>query len=392
MARRRVALGAGVALLALLLADQAADRLLLADGQFLGRPVAPFDPPLFSPSQRQVLAQIERDPAAIQAGKFDPELGWCNRPGSGFGEQTYDELGARIGLAPLARAKPAGVRRALALGCSMTHGDEVGAGEAWCAQVDAALPALEVANLGVPAFGIDQALLRLRRDGPALAPDEVWLGILPQAALRVTTRYRPLLDHWSLDVAFKPAFELAPDGALVLLPDPVRSPADILRLLTDQQLFLDALGNDPWIRHAPAAFAPRGSSWMQHSFATRLWLTLREAGGRDLAPCFDDESDFGRLFTALTRATAAEAAELGARFRILVLPGADDLVERASVGRGYWEDWAARRAAEGLSVFDASSALVDSGVELGQLFAPHGHYNARASALVARALAAELER
>lgn len=391
----RIALRVAALLLVLGLTDGLLARALLDDGRFFGRAVAPFDPPLFSPSQREALERLEAELVADRnkPGKFDPVLGWCNPPASGFGEFRYDWAGARIGTAPLAARKAPGVRRVVAVGCSMTHGEEVGATESWCARVDALEEGLEVANLGVAAYGIDQALLRLRRDGWKLEPDEVWLGVLPQAALRVTTLFRPLLDHWSLDVAFKPRFRLDAEGALVLEPNPAKRLADVVGLLRDQRSLFEALdGRDPWVSRAPLAYAPRGSSWTHYSFSGRLLLTLWERSGRDLQACFDVEPEFGRLYTAIVRTMASECAQRGATFRLLVLPGESDLRARTEAGRGYWENWAERLRAEGLSVIDLSAALGwTKGESLG-LFAPGGHYTAAASELVARGLSAELAR
>lgn len=388
----RLALRSAALLLVLGVADRLLSRAVLADGWFLGRPVAPFDPPLFSPSQHEALERLEAELAAGKAsGKFDAELGWCNKPGSGFGEFRYDWAGARIGLGPLAATKAHGVRRVVAVGCSMTHGEEVAAAESWCSRVDALEDGLEVANLGVAAYGIDQALMRLRRDGWKLEPDEVWLGVLPQAALRVTTLFRPLLDHWSLDVAFKPRFRLGPDGALVAVPNPAGSIGDVVRLLRDQRVLLAALdGGDPWVARAPRAYAPRGSSWMHDSFAARLLLTVREREGRDVEACFDEEREFGRLYATIVRDMARECAQQHAVFRLLLLPGESDLRARAETGRGYWEDWAERRRGEGVDVVDLSSALSGPFGEGRKLFAPAGHYTPEASEIVARALGARL--
>jgi len=392
----RIARAARRAVLALVLVgagDRLLDRFLLDDGWFLGRPIAPFDPPLFSPAQRGALEHIQSELAAPQPnpGKFDAELGWCNKPDSGFGEFHYDWAGARIGSAPLARAKSPGVRRVVAVGCSMTHGEEVGAEQAWCARADALLPGVEIANLAVAAYGIDQALLRLRRDGWSLEPDEVWLGILPQAAMRVTTLFRPVLDHWSLDVAFKPRFQLDAGGELELVPCPVRSLSDVARLLGDQRALLDAFaGRDPWVARSTLAYAPRGSSWLHGSFVARLLITGLERSGRDVASCFQEEAPFGALYTAIVRAMARETGQHGARFRILLLPGRDDLAERARAGRGYWEDWCARRQAEGADVVDLTPVLERPVEELGAWFAPQGHYNPEASARVADELVRRL--
>lgn len=395
MRARRIALRWILALVTIAAGDWLLGKALLGDGLFLARPVAPFDPPLFSPSQRAALAYIEGELAGSKpkAGKFDPELGWCNSPGSGFGEFTYDWAGARIGVAPLARAKVPGTRRAVAVGCSMTHGEEVGAADSWCAQIDAQLEGLEVANLGVAAYGIDQALLRLRRDGWPLEPDEVWLGILPQAALRMTTLFRPLLDHWSLDVAFKPRFRLDSAGALELVPNPARTLAQAADLLRDQRLFMAALGDDdPWVARAPLAYAPRGSSWTHGSFTARLILTVVERSGRRLEASFDERSEFGRLHSAIVRAMAGECVARGVAFRTIVLPGPDDLEQRRGAGRGYWEDWVEDLRAQGTSVLDLAPDLSRLQDEGRRPFAPGGHYTPEASELVARVLAAELDR
>lgn len=388
MSVRRLLLRAGVAALALLAADQLCRFLLLDDDRFLGRPIAPFDPPLFSPAQRAALERVESQLASGSEGnqRFDPELGWCNRPDSGFGEFRYDWAGARIGAAPLARPKPPGVRRVLAIGCSMTHGEEAAASESWCALVDQALDEVEVANLGVAAYGLDQALMRLVRDGPALEGDEVWLGCLPAAALRITTLYRPLLDHWSLDVAFKPRFVLGDDGELRRVACPVARLEDFPRLLRDQRALLAALGtDDPWIARAPIAYAPRGSHWMHRSFAARLALSALEAGGRDVGPCFAGSgSECSRLLTAIVRRTAQEARALGAGFRLLVLPGEDDLRDREERGRGRWEPWTEELSREGLSVLDLAPALAGAGPRA-ELFAAHGHYSRRGNRVLADA-------
>src|SRR5439155_10640392 len=123
----------------------------------------------------------------LAAFDFDPELGWAPRAGGGEGELRWDSAGSRIARAPLARERREGVARAVAAGDSFTLGLEVGALEAWPALVEAGRPGLEVANLGMAGYGIDQALLRLERDGLALAPDEVWFGFLPGATLRLVT-------------------------------------------------------------------------------------------------------------------------------------------------------------------------------------------------------------
>jgi hypothetical protein len=123
MTPRNIVLRSAAALVAMIGIDLALAHLTLADGLFLGRPFAPFDPPLFSPSQFEALERIERElsDAGARPGKFDPELGWCNKPLSGFGEFRYDWAGARMGAAPLGREKTPGVRRDIRLRCQARH-------------------------------------------------------------------------------------------------------------------------------------------------------------------------------------------------------------------------------------------------------------------------------
>ncbi len=382
--------GLVVAALALGLVDQVLLRTVLADGELLGRKVAPFDPPLFSPSQVESLARIRRhvetgDPPA-ESFRFDPELGWCPRPDSGHGEFRYDWAGCRIGVAPLSRELDSSQRRVVTIGCSMTHGEEVGALETWSAQIDAELDGVEVANLGVAAYGIDQALLRLRRDAADLAPYEVWLGFFPAAAGRVTTGYRPLIRHWSIDVAFKPRFSLTETG-LSLRPNPVHSLEHVVRLFDSQSDFLAALGEDePWIRRARSAYAPRGSHLLHHSFLGRVGATLLEAGGRDQRPWFQKrDHEHGRLLSAIVRETARAADELGAGFLLLALPDARDLDSARANGRGYWADWLDNLGDEGLRTLDLSSALLAAEAST-ELFAQNGHYSAAGNRVVAQGI------
>jgi len=378
-----------VAAIALVAVDQALLHTLLRGDTFLGRPIAPFDPPLFSPGQRASLARIEShlrtgDPPA-ETFRFDPELGWAPRVDGGFGDYTYDWAGCRIGAGPLPREKSPERRRIVAVGCSMTHGEEVGPREAWCSLVDEADESVEVANLGVAAYGLDQALMRLRRDGFVLEPDEVWMGLLPEAGLRITTLYRPALRHWSNDVAFKPRF-VVEDGRLLRLDDPVASLAEISACLADQERFLAAMGSgDHWVERARAAYAPRGSRLSHRSFLGRLALTLHEASGRDVEEAY--RSAFLREpLDAIVRTAAAESRERGARFRLLILPGPGDLEHARSEGAGYWQGFVDDLAADGVEVVDLTPMLLEHD-DPTSLYAPNGHFDVEGSRRVAAELA-----
>ncbi|MSR64103.1 MAG: hypothetical protein EXS08_16915 [Planctomycetes bacterium] len=389
--RRTLLLRLLLPLAALFLADQLLQHTALADGRFLGHWVIPYDPPLFTEWHHAAAQEIEKLAAGDEALRaksiFDPELGWCPRPGQDLGLYVHDWAGCRLQLGALAHEKTPGVRRVVALGCSFTQGAEVAGAETWSALLDARHADLEVANLGVAGYGNDQALLRFRRDGAKLEPDEVWLGFMPGATLRVTTHYPPLLNHWASVLTFKPLFTLRGDE-LALVPSPATDFAAYHRLLSDQSAFFAALSSsDRWVRRAPAAFAPRGTSWTHWFASSRLFVTWREAGGRDTAPHLGDaEGDVYRLTRALILALARESAAAGARFRLVVLPSRADLREARAQGP-CWAGLIADLQRSGVESLDTTPALLAAGADDDErCWMPQEHYSPRAGELVATAL------
>jgi hypothetical protein len=378
--------------------DQLVQHTVLRDGELRSRRIAPFDPPIFSPTQQSSFARIHAhattgEPPA-SSFDFDSELGWCTRRESDDGLYRFDWAGSRVGAEPLARARPAGVKRAIAIGCSYTLGMAVAGNECWTSRLDARGDDMEVANLGVGAYGIDQALLRWRRDGTALAGDEVWLGLLPDALPRVLTVYPPALRHWSFSVAFKPRFRLADDGALALVASPARTLADVDRLVGSQADFIAAVGeSDRWVANSRPAYLPVGSTLAHHSSIARLALTAWERRGREPAGLLEDPGgELFRLTHAIVRTLRTEVEASGAQLRVFILPDESDLADRTRRGRPYWDELVGAIEADGIEVFDVTSALFDAGGESNSaLWAGEGHWSAAGNAVVADELERQLE-
>jgi len=403
--RRRTWLRLLLGLAVALLADQTVQWLCLSDGLWEGRQVAPFDPPLFNTEQRASLERLAffadgQEPIRGNV-RFDAQLGWAPQPGSDRGTYSYDEHGARRDGTPLspfaerAARAAAGVFRVVTIGCSFTHGDEVEPGQTWAARLEAHVPGLEIANLGVGAYGLDQALLRLQRDGLELQPDAVWLGWVPDVTLRVTTLYPPACRHQELAVSCKPRFlldDLSPDGSgLRLVQNPAASVQALADLLFDQRAFLEVIGrHDLWVQRHPLAYAPHGSHWTSWFAVSRLYLTREEGHGREAARwLLDDGSEPSRLVEALVRRTAEVARAAGAGFRLLVLPSRRDLRERAA-GPTPWAAVCARLEAAGIEVLDTTAALLAlDALEDDALWQSGGHYGPGLNEAVAGALAAE---
>ena len=378
-----------------------ADQVLLEalkDGYFRGRRIAPFDPPVFYSEQQTLLRQIERhartgqpDEAALS---FDAQLGWAPTPGVPIGNMKFDWAGCRTSVEPLARQRRPDLARILCLGCSFTQGEEVGDAEAWPYLLDAFSPRHEFANLAMGAYGLDQALMRYRRDGRPLQADEVWVGWLPAASLRLLTLWRPAERHWARLARFKPRFRLEPDGSLRGIPNPVTSIRHMHTLLSSQETFLEVLdGNDRWVARSPLAYAPTGSHWLHHTGLGRMALTLHEHRDRDVAPwLLDEQSEVFQLLLAVMGAFQEEVASDGARLRLLVLPDRSALEDLAQGGRGYWAKVTEAWQRAGIEVIDCSAALMAADATgQGRCWAPGGHYSQEGNRVVAESLHALLE-
>lgn len=397
--RRFRAIGIGV--LALLLLDQTVNLTLLADGRILGRRIAPFDPPLFHADQDASLERLRRvahGEPQTGAIRWDAELGWTTPTREAASDSWFDELGARRPLAdaPDSSAPPLSSRAVdiLLIGCSVTYGDEVRPEETWAHALESALGA-RVANCGVSAYGIDQALLRLRRVGAIAKPKEVWLGILPKALPRLLSIYRPAMRHHEPSVSFKPRFRVVESGALDLVPNPAPTPEVAVDLLSTPGAFFAAVGEyDAFVANWPAAYRPFGSH-LSHFLATsRIVLTQLENRTRpsvevELA---DPTSELSRLAESVVATIAAEADQRGARFRVFVFPDADDLIAAAK-GRPPIEPFVSRLRSRKLEVIGVERALLDAGATASaEWFRPGGHYSPRANAVLGTAMASVARR
>jgi len=155
--------------------------------------------------------------------RFDPELGWANRPGVSGGYLGAGYIhGVRHSAAGLRDeehevGKPAGVRRVLVLGDSMVWGLGVENDEIFPRRLEHRLAGTEVIAMGTSGYGTDQELLWFSRDGARYRPDVVVLALYLANDLRDNISSRRYSRN-------KPRFVLDADGALRLTGTPV--PAD----------------------------------------------------------------------------------------------------------------------------------------------------------------------
>lgn len=194
----------GLLLAVSLLATLAAAELILRFGTNPERlvPNAPETPALNE--RRNALRFYARQRERTTFGGHDRWLGWD------AGNPTT-RVRDRQAIGP---SKQDGLR-VIALGDSFTWGNEVAAEENFTYLLDQADNGLEVLNMGVPGYGIDQMVLKYERFGAMLQPDLVIVGIYVSDYERTTVAFT---------AASKPLFQVIGDE-LVLTNSPVPKPA-----------------------------------------------------------------------------------------------------------------------------------------------------------------------
>jgi len=168
--------------------------------------------------------------ATVRAHRsFDPELGWCRRPGEGGTEITEHGLTSYSVDGRARRTNPAHRDSWSApiacFGDSFTFCRLVEDDQTWPHHLSQ-LTGSNVANYGVGNYGLDQALLRLERELPGLDARLVVMGVVPETIARIQSAWKHYFEYGNT-LAFKPRFEIR-DGRLVVQPSVIRQREDYL--------------------------------------------------------------------------------------------------------------------------------------------------------------------
>ncbi len=172
-----------------------------------------------------------------EISRFDDKLGWTLAPGA---EAYSKSTGRKVAYAVNSNGlrdketpyeKPQGVFRIVLLGDSHTFGFGVPVKQHFSTLLEGYFDDVEVVNLGVNGYGVDQELLYLRQEGFKYHPDLV-LVYAPHYA-----DFRHMRDKvWGMG---KPRFELR-DGALVLTNSPVDNNSFLYVAAIDTDRFLSS--------------------------------------------------------------------------------------------------------------------------------------------------------
>jgi hypothetical protein len=268
---------------------------------------------------------------------YDEQLGWTTAPSQHEQNPVYgvDPSGLRgNGLSTHPPGPPV-----LLVGDSFTFGDEVSDADTWAARLQDTLNR-PVLNAGVPAYGIDQAVLRAERLLDQYRPTVVILSFISDDVSRTEFDYYPWGRGW------KPYFAIV-DDALQLRNTPVPT----------------TTAPRPWprLRHA------LGYSYLADAALRRTALRW----WRGLPPSRRVHNDGERVSTELLVRLAGRVEKQGGRFFAVAFATNGRLGGNRRLSSAI-----AAFKARGLDVLDLSAEVlgVDS-EKWPDLFMPNGHYS-----------------
>jgi hypothetical protein len=296
--------------------------------------------------------------------EYDAELGWVNKPnlvlpdlyGGGVGFRTSAQrFRADRDYAP---EPPPGVMRLICSGDSFTMGHSVADDKTWCALLGRDVPGMETVNMGMAAYGIDQAFLWYRRDGASL-----------RHHVQVFAFITPDFDRMALDNfgGYPKPYLRVVNGRLEARNVPVPQVFDAVPRLRVRR---EALMNLSMVRHGRAALE-------------RLGMAPVALPGR----IHDDDQVrevAAKIFEELRDLNDAK----NSRLVLLYLPRTGDRDERTSdPWRAFVKGEAARLGVQFIDLVEEFRTLpLDDGERFFMIPYQPSHYNASGNAWVARQL------
>ena len=152
---------------------------------------------------------------------YDPELGWVRKPNTQHDEKSKDEITQWTVNEKGARTNPNFEDKRSNISCygdSFTFSRQVNDNETWEQQFSKKIKS-NVQNFGVGNYGIDQALLRLKREFIKNKTDIVIMGVVPDTITRILSVWKNYSEYGNT-FGFKPRF-IIKNNSLVLIKNPI---------------------------------------------------------------------------------------------------------------------------------------------------------------------------
>ncbi|CAB1075344.1 hypothetical protein JY97_00980 [Alkalispirochaeta odontotermitis] len=155
----------------------------------------------------------------------DPELGWVRKPNTGGTKKGSSASGITYIINGEGARKNPGFEHLspvlLAVGDSYTFGRQVSDNQTWPHFVSRELN-VNTLNFGVGNYGLDQALLFVKRQLPGKDVKVVIFGVVPETICRVQSYWKHYCEYGNT-FAFKPRYTLNGSGRLALQLNPVNT-------------------------------------------------------------------------------------------------------------------------------------------------------------------------
>lgn len=192
--------------------------------------------------------------------------------------------------------KSQGTVRVVTLGDSFAFGWGVRDNETFCAQLESRYENLEVLNLGVAGYGVDQIFLAFRTIAKSFRPDYVFITVYPDDFWRSTRAFT--------DAGYgKPYFQLALGGELILRNVPVQEPVKM-----DYRQFPEIIVYGPFERA------------LMHSALYRYLKKRSLRLARDWGWIDPDITEEWRLGESILKELIREVREMGAEPLVAIIP------------------------------------------------------------------------
>jgi len=176
---------------------------------------------------------------------FSASLGWDTKPNF-FRYTPYTETYNSDGIRSTIEykiPKSKGTMRIAAVGDSFTHGHDVSDTDTWEYKLEEISSNIEILNFGRGFYGLGQSYLKYKEKVKKYKPDIVFIGYHDGNLLRDINRFRYFYSPRNLFIPTAPRFKVS-EGRLVLIPNPIQDRKDYLRLIKEEEDFLDSIGQD----------------------------------------------------------------------------------------------------------------------------------------------------
>jgi hypothetical protein len=315
--------------------------------------------------------------------QLDSVLGWTLRPRFRSPEVAVDAAGRR--RAPDRPPPESNAVRLAAFGDSFTFGGDVADRDAYPEALARLDPGIDVANYGVPAYGLDQAFLRYLKERRAARSQVVIIGFLSENICRNVSVFRPFYNPNTVFPLAKPRYLLG-DRGLRLLRNPLPAPESYRRLLANPAESLAEMGrNDAYYRTRPHARPWDGSATVRFVklAAAQLAPTSREG-------CYGDDEAFA-ITTRLFSLFYETALRDGAQPVILIFPAREEVTGWRSDRRKRYAPLLSFLGGKGYRVVDAMAVFDGAGRNLSTDELIPAHLSPLANTLVAGHLRQRLQ-